>query len=71
MRKPLTIDFILKVFLICSIGYFTFHTTEYLKKRSEIGRYQLSNEDPRIVIDTKTGIVYAEEELEINPRKNR
>lgn len=63
MIKQITVDFILKVCLIISICYLTYFTTEYLKKQSEIGRYQLYNGDAGVVIDTKTGIVYIKEKI--------
>lgn len=59
MKKLITIDFILKVCLIISICCLTFFIAEYLKKQSEIGRYQLYNGSGRVVIDTKTGSVYS------------
>ncbi len=72
MKKLITIDFFLKLCLICSISYFTFCATEYLNKTSEIGRYQFLNYGYQLyVIDTKTGSVFNEGILEFKIIDNR
>ena len=58
--------------MICSISYFTFCTTEYLKIYSEIGRYQFLNDEYQLFVnDTKNGSFYRDEQLEFKKVGNK
>lgn len=69
MRIKYLSDILFKLILLIILGFSALELSNFYKKQSEIGRYQFWPQDNSYVIDTKTGAVYYESELDLEPIK--